>query len=85
MLALNASDKTSIMSIIMQIHKLRPLDNFNIITNKVLFSSSMNNCIYRDFSMSQKTVWKRIVQSQSHTKKAKITAVAILNIPGFRI
>lgn len=33
MLALNTSDKTSILSIILQIHKLRPLDDFNIITN----------------------------------------------------
>lgn len=69
----------------MQIHKLRPLDNFNIITNKGLLSSNMDNCIYCDFCMSQKTVWKRIIQLQSHTKKGKIAVVVILNIPGFRI
>lgn len=84
MLALNTSDKTSVLSIIMQIYKLRPLGNFNIITKKC-FSSSMDNHIYCDFSMSQKTVWKRIIQSQSHTKKGKIIAVVIFNIPGFRI
>lgn len=85
MLALNTSDKTSILSIIMQIHKLRSLDNFNINTNKVLFSSSTDKCIYCDFCMSQKNGLEKNYSITITHKKGKNTAVVILNIPGFRI